>query len=130
MSEDDEADSLYTENELISLNAAQLSRSRTKRALVPFVIAGIAVLLLVSLIVGIALLKRPGTALKGYSVNANDVSPAWSASVLRNTSVSAPYVVHNLVRTVMQLTRSANGRDSAATFKLGRPLENALISAF
>lgn len=83
---------------MLALNAAQLTRNRTKRALIPFIIAAIAIVLLVSLIVGMALLKRPGVSLAGYSVNANDVSPVWSDLVLRNVSNISPYVVHNLVR--------------------------------
>lgn len=97
-SEDDEPEELYTEDEMIALNVAQLGRNRTKRALIPFIIAAVAITLLVGLIVGIAMLKRPGTSLEGYSVNANDVSPVWSVSVLRNMSDASPYYVHNLVR--------------------------------
>lgn len=97
---------MYTEDELIALNAAQLGRSRSKRALIPFIIAAIAVVLLVSLILGVALIRKPGIALKGYSVNANDVSPAWSNSVLHNRSTTSPYDIHNLVRIYFPMLRT------------------------
>ena len=90
---------MYTEEEMMAMNAAQLSRSKTKRTLIPFIIAAVAIVLLVGLIIGIATLRNPGTALKGYSVVASDVSPSWSAGVLYNFTGSAQYAVHQLVRT-------------------------------
>jgi hypothetical protein len=95
-SEEDEPEAMYTEEEMMAMNAAQLSRSKTKRTLIPFIIAAVAIVLLVGLIIGIATLRNPGTALKGYSVVASDVSPSWSAGVLYNFTGSAQYAVHQL----------------------------------
>lgn len=101
-SEDDEAETLYTEEEINAMNKAQISHSKTKRALIPLIIGSLAVLLLVGLIIGIASLKNPGVALKGYSVASNDVSPAWSPQAIYNFSGSAQYVVRQLVRAHME----------------------------
>lgn len=97
-SEDEEPDSIYTEEEILAMNTAQLGRNRTKRRLIPLVIGGIAILLLVGLLIGVASIQNPGYALKGYAVSASDVSPVWSAFVLFNISGPAKYKVHNLVR--------------------------------
>ena len=90
---------MYTEEEMLALDSAQLTRSKTKRALVPFIIGAVAVVLLIGLIVGIAVIRNPGRALKGYSVAANDVFPSWSQSVLYNNSDTVKYQAHHLVRT-------------------------------
>jgi len=89
---------MYTEEEMLALDSAQLTRSKTKRALIPFILGAVVVVLLIGLIVGIAAIRNPGRALKGYSVTANDVMPVWSQSVLFNNSDTVKYQIHQLVR--------------------------------
>ena len=89
---------MYTEEELMAMNTAQLSRNRSKRGLVPFIIGATAIALLVALIVGVSVVRSPGVALQGYSVSADAVSPIWKYSIFVNDSSPIPYTITSIVR--------------------------------
>jgi hypothetical protein len=94
---DDEPEEMYTEEEILAMNTAQLTQSRSKRGLIPFIIGATAIALLVALIVGVSVVRSPGVALKGYSVTADAVSPIWRWSIFENVSSPIPYKISSMV---------------------------------
>lgn len=82
-----------TENEIVELNAVQLTRASSKRYIMPFVIGGVAVVLLLGIILGLSLSKKPGTALEGYSMATDSVMPSWWTTVTKNSTYTMSKIV-------------------------------------